>query len=239
MSVSCKRWRSGNSLKERTRELGSGAQCHREEEEGQWGRQGSCTRVRITVHAAAGLSLSWVSRKSGQGSAKEPLTGTVFNSYRPSLGLVLLPWLQWRNQGFKISQAAESRLNTHTSVTKLVLSSLHHTASPLKMNIWNKEYPTFWQLMASEARYLCKETTAYVRLTFVHEYSQTCLPHSHRGGGSVTKLCPTLENPWTVAQEAPLDMEFSRQEYCSELPFPSKGDLSSPGLLYCRWSLAL
>ena len=146
------------------------------------------------------------------------------------------PGYRWRNQGFKISQAAEPRLNTHTSVTKLVLSSLHHTASPLKMNIWNKVYSTFWQLMASEARYLCKETTAYVRLTFGHEYSQTCLPHSHMGGGSVTKLCPTLENPWTVAQEAPLATEFSRQEYCSELPFPSKGDLSSPGLLYCRWS---
>ena len=64
-----------------------------------------------------------------------------------------------------------------------MLSSLHHTASPLKTNIWNKVYSTFWQLMAREARYLCKETTAYVRLTFVHEYSQTCLPlsHSHHG----------------------------------------------------------
>ena len=27
--------------------------------------------------------------------------------------------------------------------------------------------------------------------------------------------------PWTVAHQAPLSMDFSRQEYWSELPFPS------------------
>ena len=31
--------------------------------------------------------------------------------------------------------------------------------------------------------------------------------------------------PWTVADQAPLSMEFSRQEYWSRLPFPSPGDL--------------
>ena len=30
---------------------------------------------------------------------------------------------------------------------------------------------------------------------------------------------------WTVAHQAPLSMEFSRQEYWSGLPFPSPGDL--------------
>ena len=34
---------------------------------------------------------------------------------------------------------------------------------------------------------------------------------------------------WTVACEAPLSMEFSRQVYWSELPFPSLGDLPNPG----------
>ena len=33
--------------------------------------------------------------------------------------------------------------------------------------------------------------------------------------------------PWTVAHQAPLSMEFSRQEY---LPFPSPGDLPNPGI---------
>ena len=53
----------------------------------------------------------------------------------------------------------------------------------------------------------------------------------HRGdGGLVAKLCPTLEIPWTVACQAPLSIGFSRQEYCSGLPFPSPGDLSDPGI---------
>ena len=36
--------------------------------------------------------------------------------------------------------------------------------------------------------------------------------------------------PWTVALQAPLSMEFSRQEYWSGLPFPSPGDLPNPGI---------
>ena len=50
------------------------------------------------------------------------------------------------------------------------------------------------------------------------------------GGGLVTKLCPTLTTPWTLACRAPLSMEFSRQEYWSGLPFPSPGDLPDPGI---------
>ena len=34
--------------------------------------------------------------------------------------------------------------------------------------------------------------------------------------------------PWTVAHQAPLPMEFSRQEYWSDLPFPITGDLPDP-----------
>ena len=37
----------------------------------------------------------------------------------------------------------------------------------------------------------------------------------------VAQLCPTLCNPWTVACQAPLFMEFSRQESWSGLPLPS------------------
>ena len=35
---------------------------------------------------------------------------------------------------------------------------------------------------------------------------------------------------WTVALQASLSMEFSRQEYWSRLPFPALGDLSDPGI---------
>ena len=36
--------------------------------------------------------------------------------------------------------------------------------------------------------------------------------------------------PWTAARHAPLAMEFSRQEYWRELPFPPPGDLPNPGI---------
>ena len=36
--------------------------------------------------------------------------------------------------------------------------------------------------------------------------------------------------PWTVANQAPLSMEFSRHGYWSGLPFPSPGDLPDPGI---------
>ena len=39
-----------------------------------------------------------------------------------------------------------------------------------------------------------------------------------------------IVTPWTIACEAPLSMEFSRQEYWSGLPFPSPGDLPDAGI---------
>ena len=48
----------------------------------------------------------------------------------------------------------------------------------------------------------------------------------------VAQSCPTLLQPHglCVACQAPLSMGFSRQEYWSELPFPSPGDLPDPGI---------
>ena len=58
----------------------------------------------------------------------------------------------------------------------------------------------------------------------------TCVPYiSCIGGGLVTKSCPTLATPWTVACQASLSMGSSRQEYWSGFPFPSTGDLPEPG----------
>ena len=53
-------------------------------------------------------------------------------------------------------------------------------------------------------------------------------------GVLITKSCPTLAALWTVDCQAPLFMEFSRQEHQSGLPFPSSGDLPNPRLLHCR-----
>ena len=48
------------------------------------------------------------------------------------------------------------------------------------------------------------------------------------GGGLVTKLCLTLQSAQTAACQAPLSKGFPRQEYWSELPLPSPGDLPNP-----------
>ena len=49
------------------------------------------------------------------------------------------------------------------------------------------------------------------------------LTYMQRGGGLVTKSCPTLAIPLggTVAHQAPLSVGFPRQECWSALPFPS------------------
>ena len=69
------------------------------------------------------------------------------------------------------------------------------------------------------------------------------------GVPSVTCVCVLsrvwlFATPWTVARQA-LPMEFSRQAYWSELPFPTPGDLPDPEIepvfpatpLRCRWVL--
>ena len=46
--------------------------------------------------------------------------------------------------------------------------------------------------------------------------------------GSVIIQC--FETPRTLVQQASLSMGLSRQEYWSEQPFPSSGDLLGPGI---------
>ena len=51
-----------------------------------------------------------------------------------------------------------------------------------------------------------------------------CFHHYSGSGGSlVTKLCLTLATPWAVARQAPLSMEFFRQEYGMGCSFPLQG----------------
>ena len=44
------------------------------------------------------------------------------------------------------------------------------------------------------------------------------------------KLSGSFATPWTVVHQAPLSMEFPRQEYWSGWPFPSPEDLPNPGI---------
>ena len=43
-------------------------------------------------------------------------------------------------------------------------------------------------------------------------------------------MSDSFVTPWTIAFQAPLSMEFSRQECKSGLPFPSPRDLPDPGI---------
>ena len=43
-------------------------------------------------------------------------------------------------------------------------------------------------------------------------------------------MSESFVTPWIVTCQAPLSMEFSRQEYWSGLPFPPPGDLPNPGV---------
>ena len=47
---------------------------------------------------------------------------------------------------------------------------------------------------------------------------------------SVASVMSDSVTPWTVARQAPVTMEFSRQEYWSVLLFASPRDLSDPGI---------
>ena len=47
---------------------------------------------------------------------------------------------------------------------------------------------------------------------------------------ALLQLCQLFATPWTIAQQASLSMEFSRQDYWSGLPCPPPGDLLNPGI---------
>ena len=47
---------------------------------------------------------------------------------------------------------------------------------------------------------------------------------------TVAQSCPDFASLGTLADQAPLSMEFSGQGYWSGLPFPSPGDLPDPGI---------
>ena len=44
------------------------------------------------------------------------------------------------------------------------------------------------------------------------------------------QTCCCQGEVWTETHQAPLSMEFSRQEFWSGLPFPTLGDLPNPGI---------
>ena len=73
-------------------------------------------------------------------------------------------------------------------------------------------------------------TYFFTLLIFLFSHLWCNLPESKNHVSSVAQSCPTHCDPMTIAHQAPLFMEFSRQEHWSRLPFPSPGHLPNPGI---------
>ena len=78
----------------------------------------------------------------------------------------------------------------------------------------------FFTIQLSHPYMTTGKTIALTRRTFVSKVQTNV---------SLSRV-PLFATPWTVAYQAPLSMEFSRQEYWSGLPFPSPGNLPHPGI---------
>ena len=89
------------------------------------------------------------------------------------------------------------------------------------------EQYTRWNLLLDWIEHF--SSTKYVDLAGWHPIKSTTVSVWH------LSVCvwPVMSNslwPWILAFPAPLSMEFSRQEHCSGLLFPTPGDLPYPGI---------
>ena len=70
--------------------------------------------------------------------------------------------------------------------------------------------------------YICTNVSILCTIKYIQSFCVCVLSHfSH---------VPLFATQWTLAQQAPLSMGFSRQEYCSGLPCPPPRDLLIPGM---------
>ena len=90
-----------------------------------------------------------------------------------------------------------------------------------------------------DVKYYLKKTTLFSKLNGILLTQGEEIPHAQGKGKAPPKPWKKMKSlsrvrlfvtPWTVAYQAPLSMEFSREEYWSGLPFPSPGDLPHPGI---------
>ena len=68
----------------------------------------------------------------------------------------------------------------------------------------------------------------YLYIHMIHIYTLCIFIYTYTCACMISHIW--LFIPWTVAHQAPLSMEVSRQEYRSGLPFPSPGDFLDSGI---------
>ena len=123
--------------------------------------------------------------------------------------------------GFKVLQVAPSILPGHL-VSEVLLS--YHVS----------QFTSFLHLgCLSTSSLTCHSLLTSLGLTPALFPSQTCsrqLPKTSCPCAWSLSRVQLFVTPWTLAHQAPLSMEFSRQEHWSGLPFPSPRDLPNPGM---------
>ena len=109
-----------------------------------------------------------------------------------------------------------SRVFSSTTVQK-------HQFSGSQPSLWSSSHTCTW---------LLEKTIALTTQTFVSKVMSLLFNMLSRFVIAClhAQSCQTLCDPWTVASQAPLSMEFSRQDYWSGLPFLTPGNFPDPGI---------
>ena len=99
---------------------------------------------------------------------------------------------------------------------------------------------SFWYI---SRRYICKKYYLRFDLFWLEWFSEELNLAASQWQYTMVPILPQSHykvlvvwlfmTPWTVSCQAPLSMEFSRQEFWSGLPFPSLTQGSNLGLLHC------
>ena len=97
--------------------------------------------------------------------------------------------------------------------------------SPLSFNSWLKKIFYCLILVLLDLLYILICFTFNFLIFIFASLNCTCV--------LVTQSCPTLCDPWIVVCQAPLSMQFSRQEYSNEQPCPSPNGIP----IYIKWCI--
>ena len=112
---------------------------------------------------------------------------------------------------------SENRTNLKVQLQKLTADSFREQW-PLKSQRRFIQEPSVW-IIFTKITDVSWESDLVITFQIYRAAIRSCF--------SCVWLCVT---PWTVAHQAPLSMEFSRQEYWSRLTFPLPKELLDPGI---------
>ena len=134
---------------------------------------------------------------------------------------------------------AKVRIN-HAVIQKwkpLIKVLLQYTWYPIGSLLKCKFLYSIWGV----SKYLCERGGELRNLHLINEFQVFLMPDTGphweqwrmQWKWKQVKLLSRVQlfaTPWNIAHQSSPSMEFSRQEYCSGLPFPSPGDLPDPGM---------